>query len=162
MGADFVAFLRGISNVPMQPFRDALVGIGLTDVRSFGGTGNLLFRADYVDCQALERRIAGAVGAEAFIRTHSEMTAIVTGDPFTGRPGAGVFFSHVPLETQRTASLMAGGFEGEPPVVSGAQLYFVHPLRRTGRKSIIDLESELDVRGTMRASRVVTRVLELM
>lgn len=159
---DHVAFLRGISNVPMQPYRAALDGLGLADVRSFGGTGNMLFRTGRVDRETLERIIAEAVGVEAFVRTRPELAAAMSQNPYSGRPGAAVFFARRPIDAGREADLMAGGFDGDPPVISGTEVYFVHPLRRPGRQSIIDLERELGVRGTMRASHVVERVLGLM
>lgn len=162
MDTDLVVFLRGISNTPMQPLRDALSGIGLAEVRSFGGTGNLLFRTRDTDLPALEQRIESAVGVDAFIRSRSELVQVVAGDPFAGMPGASMFISHGIHDASRVESLFAGGFEGQPPVVSGAHVYFLHPVRRPGRRGIIDLERELGVRGTMRASRVVARVLELM
>lgn len=162
MTTDHVAFLRGISNVPMQPYRAALVDIGLADVRSFGGTGNMLFGAGDMDRESLEGAIAEAVGVEAFVRTRPELAAIVSQNPYASRPGAAVFFARRPIDADREAVLMAGGFDGEPPVISGAEVYFVHPLRRPGRQSIIDLERELGVRGTMRAAHVVERVLQLI
>ena len=157
-----VAFLRGISNVPMQPYRAALVDLGLADVRSFGGTGNMLFRTDATDLEALERSIAEAVGVEVFVRTRHTLAAAVSQNPYAGWPGAAVFFARRPIDADREADLMAGGFDGDPPVISGTEVHFVHPLRRPGRQSIIDLERELGVRGTMRAAHVVERVLELM
>lgn len=162
MTTDHVAFLRGISNVPMEPYRAALVDIGLADVRSYGGTGNMLFRTDATDREALERSIAEAVGVEAFVRTRHELAAVVSQNPYVGVPGAVVFFARHSIDPDREDVLMAGGFDGEPPVVSGAEVYFLHPLRRPGWRSIIDLERELGVRGTMRAAHVVERVLGLM
>jgi len=162
VGSDFVAFLRGISNVPMQPLRDALSDIGLTEVRSFGGTGNMFFCVGDMSRTTLEALIADAVGVEAFVRSRSEMAKVVSEDPYAGRFGAGVFFSNSPVDARQAASFLAGGFDGDPPVVARTEVYFVHPLRRLGRRSVIDFERELGVRGTMRASSVVARVLELM
>jgi len=158
----YVVFLRGISNVPMQPFRQALPDIGLDDVVSFGGTGNLIFSSDETDRARLEQRIEAAVGVDAFVRSRDELQAVVAGDPFLGRAGAAVLFMHAPPDQDRASSLLAGEFQRERPVISDSQVYFMHPLQRPGRRSIIDLERELGVRGTMRASRVVARVLTLM
>lgn len=69
MTRDHAVFLRGISNVPMEPFRAALVGLGLKQVDSFGATGNLVFGAPGSDVALLEQRICEAIGAEAFVRT---------------------------------------------------------------------------------------------
>ncbi|MGV8083618.1 MAG: DUF1697 domain-containing protein [Coriobacteriia bacterium] len=162
MSRDFAAFLRGISNVSMQPFRNALLEIGLTDVGSFGATGNMMFCSRDTDCVSLERRIADAVGVETFVRTRLEMSAIVSEDPYTGLAGASLFLFRGPIDESRVVSFLSGAFEGDPPVVIGTEVHFVHPLRRPGGKGIIDLERELGVRGTMRASRVVARVFDLM
>lgn len=162
MDSRYVALLRGISNVPMQPFRQVLVDIGLADVASFGGTGNLIFSAGDAERPSIEQRIEAAVGVDAFVRSRDELLAIVSGDPFAERSGAAVFFTHAPVGKNRIASILAGGFELEPPVFSGSHVYFVHPLQRPGHRSVVDLERELGVRGTMRASRVVARVLERM
>lgn len=162
MARDHVAFLRGISNVPMQPFRAALEGLGLTSVESFGASGNLLFRAGDLDEARLEAMIERAVGAEAFVRSRTELAAIVEGDPYAGREGAGVLLARRPIDEAHAESLRRGGFDGPAPVIVGATVYFVFPLRRPGRKSGVDLERELDVRGTMRGSRVLARVLERM
>jgi len=162
MGSDFVAFLRGISNVPMQPLRDALVGIGLTDVRSFGGTGNMLFCAKDSSRGALEVLIGDAVGVDAFVRSRSQLATVVAENPYADLPGASLLFARGPVDESRAAAFMTGGFQAQPPVVAGAEVYFVHPLRRPGHSGIIDLEHDLGVRGTMRASRVVARVLTLM
>lgn len=162
MASRFVAFLRGISNVPMQPFRGALVDAGLQDVRSYGGTGNLLFSSGGTDRSTLERRVSEAVGVQAFVRSRAEMADILASDPFSGRPGAALFFTHADIDPTAAARISAGGFEGDAPVIMGAQVYFVHPMRRPGRKTVVDLERELAVRGTIRGSRVVQRVFELM
>lgn len=156
------AFLRGITNVAMRPFVDALERLGLTAVVSFGASGNLVFCADAADSASLESRIAQAVGVEAFVRSRDELSAIVTQDPHSGRKGAMVFLAKRPPDRARIQSLNAGGFNGDPPVVSGATVYFVSPTRRPGRKSPIDFERELGVSGTIRSSKVIARVLDLM
>jgi len=79
-----------------------------------------------------------------------------------GGSGAAGLLAKRPPDRARTESLNTGGFDGDPPIVSGANVYFVHPTRRPGRKSAIDLERELGVSGTMRSSKVIARVLELM
>lgn len=162
MTRDYVAFLRGISNVSMQRFRVALERLGFTFVGSFGTSGNLMFCLSGEDATSLESRIGDAVGVDAFVRTRSELSAIVAHDPYVGREGAAVFLAKHPIEQSQRESLQDGGFEGEPPVVSGATVYFVHPTRRPGRKAIVDFERELGLRGTMRSSKVVARVLDKM
>lgn len=160
MGSDYVVLLRGISHVSMRPLREALTNLGLEEVRSFGATGNFAFNAEDRSVATLESRIAEAVGVDAFVRMRSEFITIVREDPNAERPGAAVFFTHEEIGEAQCAALFEGGFQAEPPVISGSQVYFVHPLRRPERKGIIDLERALGVRGTMRASSVVRRIGE--
>jgi len=159
---DHAVFLRGISNVPMEPLRLALTRLGLTGVRSFGASGNFVFCAPDGDVRSLEGRISQEVGVDAFVRTREELESMVANDPYRDRAGAGVFIAERRLEASHLRTLADMEFEGAPPVSSGSTVYFVHPTRRRGRKGIIDFEKELGLRGTMRASRVVARVLDVM
>ena len=159
---EYAAFLRGITNVPMRPFRDALVALGFTHVASFGTSGNLVFCAPETDEGSLERLIGDALGVEAFVRGRDELAAIVDRDPYAGREGSAVLLAKHLIDENREASLLAPGFDGTAPVVSGSNVYFVHPTRRPGRRGIVDFERELGVRGTMRSSRVLPRILKLM
>jgi len=162
MTADQAAFLRGISNVPMQPFRTAFERLGFTEVETFGATGNILFCADDNDGSELESPIGEAVGAETFVRSSEELATIVAQNPYAGLKGASVFLARHRISQSEAESLSAGGFAGDPPVISGANVYFVHPTRRPGAKGVVDFERALGVRGTMRSARVVARVLEAM
>ena len=54
----YVALLRAISNVAMQPFRQAMEELGFTDVASYGMSGNLLFNVDGSDIASIERSIS--------------------------------------------------------------------------------------------------------
>jgi uncharacterized protein (DUF1697 family) len=162
MTADQAAFLRGISNVPMKPFRTAFERLGFSEVETFGATGNILFCAAENDASALESRIGEAVGAEAFVRSREELATIVAQNPYADSKGASVFLARHQIGQSQAESLSAGGFAGDPPVISGANVYFVYPTRRPGFKGVIDFERALGVRGTMRSARVIARVLEVM
>jgi uncharacterized protein (DUF1697 family) len=54
----YVALLRGISNVRMQTFREALTDLGFTDVESYGRSGNLLFNSHNSDTHQHEDDIS--------------------------------------------------------------------------------------------------------
>lgn len=162
IATDFAVFLRGISNVPMKPFREALSALGLTRVDSFGTSGNFVFCSSDEDRGLLEDRIGDALGTEAFVRSRDELTSIVAANPYADREGAAVFLAKRPIDEFRRTRMIEQGFEGDPPSFSESTIYFVHPTRRLGRKGVIDFERELDVAGTMRSSRVLARVLELM
>jgi uncharacterized protein (DUF1697 family) len=162
MIADQAAFLRGISNVPMQPFRTAFERLGFTEVETFGASGNVLFCANETDASALESRVGETVGAEAFVRRREELATIVAHNPYADVKGASVFLAKHLIGQSQAESLFAGGFEGDPPVISGANVYFVHPTRRPGVTGVVDFERALGVRGTMRSARVIARVLGMM
>jgi hypothetical protein len=102
------AFLRGISNVAMRSFVDALERLGLTAVVSFGTSGDLLFYADAADSASLESRIAQAVGAEAFVRSRDELSAVVAQNPYSGRKGASVFLAKRPPDRATPGGLASG------------------------------------------------------
>jgi len=160
MAHAYAAFLRGISNVPMRPFRDRLAALGLDDVRSFGTSGNFVFLSRGGERADLERRIESALEVEAVVRSAKQLAAIVDENPYADREGSAVFLARERIEPERATGMMDAGFEGDPPVVSGAQVYFVHPTRRPGRRDVVDFERELTTRGTMRSSNVLARVLD--
>jgi hypothetical protein len=53
----FVALLRAISNVPMQPFRAQMEALRFASVETFGMSGNILFDTPRTDAASLERRL---------------------------------------------------------------------------------------------------------
>ena len=146
----------------MAPIRKTLVGLGLTEVASLGASGNFIFCAPGADIAHLERQVTDAVGAEAIVRTRQELAVIVADNPYLGQPGANLFLARGPIEKTRSVFREAFGPEGVPPVPSGATVYFVWPTRFSGRKTVVNFERELGVLGTMRTSRVIVRVLEMM
>lgn len=146
----------------MAPLREALTAIGLTDVASFGSSGNFVFGAPGADDSELERRISAALGAEVFVRDRDELGEIVANDPYAGRPGSGLLIAGETVDSSRDVFEDAAAPDGSPPVPFGSTVYFVNPTRRRGKQAIVDFERELGVRGTMRSSRVVERVLDML
>jgi uncharacterized protein (DUF1697 family) len=157
----YVALLRAISNVGMQPFRQAIEELGFTAVESYGTSGNLLFSADRSDTRALERRITARLGAVAFVRSCPELARVAAHHPFRGRSGASVFFLARPPTARRQAFLRLG-FEGPRPVLRGRTIFFVHTARLRGTRTPLDFERALGVQGTARSARVVEQLLGRM
>lgn len=129
---------------------------------SYGMSGNFVFSSSDGKGSSLERRIADAFGVAAFLKGRRELDEIVAADPYRDEPGASMFLTHRALEPEQTAVLKAQEFGGKRPLAHGSVVYFVHPTRVKGRRSVIDFEGKLGVEGTMRASRVVERVLNMM
>lgn len=153
-----MALLRAVTNTPMKPFRDAMESMGFTDVESYATSGNLLFDAPTTDVRSLERGIARRFGTDAFVRTRAEMARVVARDPL----GAIVMFlEHAPTAVNRRAFLELDVREPRPVLV-GRTVYFSYPLLLRGRRTPVDVESALGVRGTFRTSRVVATLLARM
>lgn len=154
----YVALLRGITNMPMKPFRDAMEELGFTDVDSYATSGNLLFNARASNPASLERRIAARFHNAAFVRTRTEMARVVAQDPL----GAIVMFlTHPPAAAKKRAFLELD-FQDPHPVLRGRTLYLSLPLHLRGRRTPLDIERALDVRGTFRTARVVAMLLARM
>src|SRR5579872_5759164 len=88
----YVALLRGINvgghTVKMDVLRGLFAELGLQAVRSYIQTGNVFFRSDEPDTQALRRRIEQHLGSvlgyevATCLRTVEQMEALLTRDPF--------------------------------------------------------------------------------
>jgi hypothetical protein len=154
----YVAFLRAISNVSMEPFRRAMEDLGFADVESFGMSGNLLFNARNGRASSLEDRIAARVRTDAFVRTRLELARMLAGDPFR----SAVMFLARPPSAARHRAFRRLAFSGPRPVIRGKTVSFVYPSSLRGTRAPLDFEAVLGVRGTARSFRVVARVLERM
>ena len=158
----YVALLRAIANVPMQPFRDKLEELGLEDVSSYGMSGNFMFNAQGRDTPSLESRISEGLGARAFVRTRAEMARIVGADPFRELSTAAVLFLAAPVTRSARRAIAGLELEGHRPRISGRTIFFVHPTRLRGKRSAIDFEKLAGVAATARSSRVVEAILMRM
>jgi len=154
----FLALLRAISHVPMKPFRDAMEEMGFTSVESYGMSGNLMFDAATNDTSTLERQITQRFGTDAFIRTRAEIARVVAHDPLDAIV---MFLERPPTATMRRAFLGLD-LEGPRPVLTGRTLYFSYPVLLRGRRTALDVERTLGVKGTFRTSRVVATLLARM
>lgn len=160
MSHRYVALLRAVSNVSMAPFRTAIEELGFDDVVSFGMSGNLIFTADETDVGDLELRIGMRLGKVVMIRSAPEMRRTAAADPFP-RNGAVLFLKRPPPAMARRRFVELNLSEPRP-VLRGPTLYFVHPVTVVGRRAPLDLEAELNVKGTARSSNVVRRIAERM
>jgi uncharacterized protein (DUF1697 family) len=154
----YVVLLRAITNAPMKPFRDAMEEMGFTDVESYATSGNLLFDARTTDARTLERRIGRRFGTDAFVRTRTEMARVVAQDPLD----AIVMFLERPPTTARKRAFLDLDVREPRPVLRGRTLYLSYPLLLRGRRTHLDVEGALAVKGTFRTSRVVATLLARM
>lgn len=96
--------------------RAVFEGLGLEEVGSVLSSGNIVFRTEIADTAVLEQRIEDALAGELgissrpFVRTYSELRALVDSDPFPGETHG----SH----TYLTATFVKEA-DGVPHVVAG-------------------------------------------
>lgn len=158
MKRQYVALLRAISNVRMQPFCESMEELGFSEVESFGMSGNFLFNSDNPDTEALERRIEAKFNTAAFVRTRRQLGRIVAGDPY----GSNILFLMKPPTATRRRAFLKLEFEGPKPVLRGKTIYFVHPSRLSGKRTPTDFEVFFGLQGTVRSAQVVVKLLERM
>jgi uncharacterized protein (DUF1697 family) len=96
----WVGLLRGVNvggkTLRMADLERALRTSGMSGVRSYRATGNILLEAATRDRRSLARRLADAAGSlvgspvEVFLRTRAEWSELLAVDPFgtSDRPGA--------------------------------------------------------------------------
>jgi uncharacterized protein (DUF1697 family) len=154
----YVAFLRAISNQPMQPFRDALTGLGFDDVESFGVSGNLIFSTGRSGRRAIEKSISARMKTPAILRTRTELARVMASDPF----GAAILLLATMVPAKRRRAFEQLDFEDPRPVLDARTVFFMHPTRLRGSRATFDLEKFLGVTGTTRSARVVRSVLTRM
>ena len=154
---EYVALLRAISNVSMEPFRAAMIDLGFADVSSFGMSGNLLFNTSGWEVDELEAVIRARFGTPAIVRTLADMQRIVAEDPCEDSV---LFLARAPSD-QRRQDFLALDFDEPRPVLRGRTVYFVHPAHVHGKRATFDFEAALGM-GTARSARVVKRIAEVM
>jgi uncharacterized protein (DUF1697 family) len=158
MKHQYIVLLRGITNVSMQPFRQAMEELGFTDIESYGASGNLLFNAAGSDPSTYEWQIGERLGTPAFVRTRADLSRIVAQDPFRGRPGASVLFLARAVAAARRRAFDSLEFEADRPLLRGRTVYLIHTARLRGKRTSLDLERYLGLRGTIRSSRTVEKL----
>ena len=154
----YVALLRAISNVSMQPFREGMEDLGFTDVVSFGMSGNLLFNSSSGDLLLLEKLVSNRFGTAAVIRKRTELARIVAHDPY--KSGI-LFLTNTPTSAQRR-EFDKLDFGDPRPALRGRTIFFVYPVIIRDKRTPFDFESALGILGTMRSAGVVKKILEKM
>ena len=162
MSRDWAAFIRNNRTPRMAPLRDALEVAGLTDVTSFGSSGNLVFCAGARSHEEVVALVSATFGRDVIVRSRKRLADVVAGDPYFPRPDANTFLFEGALDGAAGVFREARGSEGLPLVAATGVVYFAGRPQMPGRRAMVDFERELGVRGTMRTSRVLRRVLEMM
>ena len=161
----FAAFIRGINVggnklLPMAQLKSACESIGLTDVRTFLQSGNVIFKTTRKDPAPL---IAKALDMDVtvIVRTIDELQKVIARNPFEHEaksdPGHLVVMF---LEREPKATLEWPGPEVIKP--SGRELFMYYPDGQ-GRSKLTNalIEKKLGMRGTARNWNTVTKLRDL-
>jgi uncharacterized protein (DUF1697 family) len=164
----YVAFLRGINvgganKLPMQQLRDLCEAVGLSNVRTYIQSGNVIFGSDLSEAKLitlLEAALAKMMGRRipVVVRTAKQLEQIVSGNPF---PKAAPARVGVMLFVKPVAKGFAAGVStpGREEVTIARREVYIHYLDGMGR-SKLKLPKQAD-EGTVRNLNTLTKLVQL-
>src|SRR4051794_12469517 len=167
--ASFVAFLRGINVggnnlIPMAVLKAACESAGLTDVRTYLQSGNVLFSTTRKDPARLIEK-ALELDVKVIVRTIDELRAVIAKNPFEGERNPSLlqvmFLDDAPSKSAQ-AALLAAHAGPEEIHFLGRELFLYYP-NGSGRSKLTNalIERKLGVRGSARNWNTVTKLLTL-
>lgn len=175
----YVSMLRGINvsgqkKISMKDLATLYESQGLTNVRTYIQSGNVVFNAAGKDSSGLARKIAKAIN-EAYgfevpvlVRTRQEMVQTVKKNPFLERKGVDAtklhvtFLAQVPVkERVRQLEAADAGIDQCRVIGSDAYLYCPGGYGKT-RFSNIFIEKQLAVGATTRNWKTVNVLNEML
>jgi uncharacterized protein (DUF1697 family) len=138
-----IAMLRAVNvaghqKLNMEALRALCGGLGLRDVQTYIQSGNLVFREDTGDAEALPRKIEEGIHRKygfrpgVIVRTTSELRKVISNNPFAGRPEVApnrllvVFMAGTPAREARER-VLAIPYEPEELHIKGRELYIYYP-----------------------------------
>lgn len=138
-----IAMLRGVNlagyqKLNMAALRTLCGELGLRDVQTYIQSGNVVFRQDTGDPEAMARRIEDGIHKnfgfrpDVVVRTTSELRKVIASNPFAGRPEVGpnrllvVFMASAPARQARE-QILAMPCEPEELHIKDRELYIYYP-----------------------------------
>ena len=138
-----IAMLRavnvaGYQKLNMEGLRTLCGSLGLRDVQTYIQSGNLVFREDIGDSDALARKIEDGIHRKhgfkpaVIVRTTAELRKVIANNPFAGRPEVApnrflvVFMTSAPARQARE-QILAIPCEPEELHIKGRELYIFYP-----------------------------------
>jgi uncharacterized protein (DUF1697 family) len=163
----FVGFLRGINVggnnlLPMSALKAACESAGLTDVRTFLQSGNVIFRSTKKDPAPLIRK-ALDLDVKVMVRTVDELQDVIARNPFGSDRNPKrlivTFLDGTPSKDAQ-AALLAAHKGPEEIHFSGREL-FIYYGEDMGRSKLTNalIEKKLGMSGTARNWNTVTKML---
>ena len=174
----YIAMLRGINvsgqkRILMADLKAMCESLGLTRVRTYVQSGNVLFDSPLENSSSLVAQIESAIlktfgfDVPVLVRTAADLRAVIDSNPFLTQRRENTahlyvhFLSHAP-EADRIARLTVPANETGEVAVIGKEIYLFLP-DGAGRTKLTNayLENKLKVTGTARNWNTVNALLEL-
>jgi uncharacterized protein (DUF1697 family) len=174
----YIALLRGINIGPhkrmkMEKLRASCEGLGLSNVKTYIQSGNVIFRAGKLSSGALSKKMGERIlrdfgfSADVISRTRDEMKRIIDDNPFTKERGMDVsklhvvFLPHAPTAAaiKKLQDLTLAPDRVHP---SANEIYFYFPNGVSGSSLWKHpLERVLSVAATMRNWNTINKLYEM-
>jgi len=173
-----VAMLRSVNlpnhqKVNMQTLKSLCTSLGLRDVQTYIQSGNLVFRDEDEDPDALARRIEEAMEASfgfrpvVIVRTASELRKVIAKNPFAERKEVEptkllvVFMDGAPTKQARD-KLLAIPCDPEELHINGREVYIYYPNGMARPKiPLVRMEKALQCSSTGRNWNTVNKLLAM-
>ena len=168
-----VALLRGINvggagKLPMAELREIVAGLGHDEARTYIQSGNVVFRSEGSDPQAMAEELQAAIrdatglDPEVHVRSLDELARVVDANPFTERASDPTQL-HVTFLTDQPApvDLDPSAFEPEAWAPGDRVTYLYLPDGIGRSKLAARLARGAGATGTARNWRTVTTILEM-
>jgi uncharacterized protein (DUF1697 family) len=163
----YVALLRavnvgGAGKLPMSTLMALCEAVGLTDVRTYIASGNVVFRSDRAEAEiraALEDRLHAHAGKSVgvVVRTANEVAGVLARNPFAGAPGNRVMalFVDGPLPADPLDGVT--GAKDEEIRLGKRELFVFYPSGMAATRLRIPSEKS----GTARNMNTVAKLAEM-
>ena len=172
----FIALLRGINvggrtSIPMADLRALAEEIGLSDVRTYIQSGNLMFEAEQPD--GLEERLEAAIGkmflpVPVIVRSAGEWAGYAASNPFPEAAEAEpnrlmMMLSKRPPEADAASALQERARDGERVAIAGGALWIHYPGGSgTSKLSPSLIDRAVGSPATARNWRTVLKICEML
>jgi uncharacterized protein (DUF1697 family) len=168
----YLALLRAVNvggknSVPMPALREAVEGLGYTDVSTYIQSGNVLFSAPRaVKPHVLEAEITQRFGLEitVMLRTAREVAKVLGSNPFAGEPTDKLHIGFMADKPPATIvrAIDTSGFAPELFTVVGREYWLFLPNGMGRTKLAPFVTRRLGVPATVRTLKTVTKLADLL
>ena len=172
----WIVLLRGVNvgganRLSMADLREAMIGLGHTDVSTYIQSGNIVLQSPGIDRAELAAEICATVKSRfglsisAVLRTPDELRAALAANPYAAQEDGTrvliMFLSDVPAP-EDVAGLDRDRFLPDRFELVDAELYGFYPNGAGRSKMTLDyFEKRLRVRGTGRNLNTVAKLIDL-